>query len=457
MPLQGVWTADEGRLPPWKGDFHNDLNTQTTYLPYHAAGLIDSGASFLDFNWTLLPAYREFARRFYGLAAGAVVPGVMALDGQPLGGWPRYSLSPTMGAWVAHSFYLHWKHTGEPQFLTTRALPFAAAIGEALRLLLREDARGRLVLPLSSSPEVFDNSLAAWLTPNSNFDLALLRWLFGALDEMHRAAGQAADAARWRATLDRLDPLDVDPATGALTLARGLPLHDSHRHFSHTMAFHPLGLLDPRRNAGERRTVEASLDQLQRLGTREWVGYSFSWMAAMLARADRADGSLEYLKTFLRAFVLRNGFHVNGDQTKSGLSRFTYRPFTLEGNFLAMHAVQEMLLRSVGAYEAATHGKGRGPHWEVDLHVFPAVPGAWRDVSMRDLRAEGGLRVTAERRGGLTERIRITATHAAHIRLHDPFGGAPAGWSRPGIEAGGATYELRLEPGETITGQRARP
>jgi alpha-L-fucosidase 2 len=76
---------------------------------------------------------------------------------------------------------------------------------------------------------------------------------------------------------------------------------------------------------------------------------------------------------------------------------------------------------------------------------------------MRDLRAEGGLRVTAERRGGLTERISITAPHAAQVRLQDPFGGAPAAWSRPGIELRGPAYELRLERGETITGRRARP
>ena len=25
MPLQGVWTADNGELPPWKGDYHHDL------------------------------------------------------------------------------------------------------------------------------------------------------------------------------------------------------------------------------------------------------------------------------------------------------------------------------------------------------------------------------------------------------------------------------------------------
>ena len=49
MPLQGVWTADNGGLPPWKGDYHNDLNTQMTYIAYQAAGHFDEGACYLDF------------------------------------------------------------------------------------------------------------------------------------------------------------------------------------------------------------------------------------------------------------------------------------------------------------------------------------------------------------------------------------------------------------------------
>ena len=36
ISLQAVWTADNGRLPPWKGDFHHDLNTQLSYWPAYA-------------------------------------------------------------------------------------------------------------------------------------------------------------------------------------------------------------------------------------------------------------------------------------------------------------------------------------------------------------------------------------------------------------------------------------
>ena len=45
MPLQGVWSADAGSLPPWKGDYHNDLNTQMTYIAYRTSGDFDEGAT----------------------------------------------------------------------------------------------------------------------------------------------------------------------------------------------------------------------------------------------------------------------------------------------------------------------------------------------------------------------------------------------------------------------------
>ncbi len=67
IPLQGVWTEDDGSLPPWKGDYHNDLNTQMTYVAYQEAGLFPQGESFLNFNWDLLSAYQRFARSFYGV------------------------------------------------------------------------------------------------------------------------------------------------------------------------------------------------------------------------------------------------------------------------------------------------------------------------------------------------------------------------------------------------------
>ena len=102
MPLQGVWTRDDGGLPPWKGDYHHDLNTQMTYLPYHAAGLTDCGAQLhqhlLGPPARLPPVRPRLLRRRRGRHAS-----VATLAGKPTGGWAQYSLPPTNGLWVGHS------------------------------------------------------------------------------------------------------------------------------------------------------------------------------------------------------------------------------------------------------------------------------------------------------------------------------------------------------------------
>ena len=82
IPLQGVWTADNGGLPPWKGDYHNDLNTQMTYMAYQSAGRFNEGASYLDYLWDRRDVFRQFAQDFYG-TEGLACPGVMTLAGQP--------------------------------------------------------------------------------------------------------------------------------------------------------------------------------------------------------------------------------------------------------------------------------------------------------------------------------------------------------------------------------------
>jgi alpha-L-fucosidase 2 len=441
MPLQGVWTADSGSLPPWKGDYHNDLNTQMTYMAYFAAGHFDEGASFIDYLWERLPRWRRFAREFYGLKEGAATPGVMTLAGEPLGGWPMYSLSPTMSAWCAHLFYLHWRYTMDDAFLRERAWPWCREVGIFSRAMLREGADGVWVLERSSSPEVFDNTPRAWLEPNSNYDLMSLRMLFLALSEMADALGKSAEADTWRTWSDRLGPWHVRE-DGTLKLCAREDLTSSHRHLSNLMGLHPFNLITIEGGPADRQIIKASLLEWERLGTRGWVGYSFSWMAALRARVGDAEAALRHLDVFTRAFILRNGFHVNGDQLRAGFSEFTYRPFTLEGNFLGMHALQEMLLQSWSPTP--------GTRDTEVIRIFPATPWRWHDASFRDLRTEGGHLVSARRRNNATQWFALTAGRDGMIRIRDNFAGRVPQWNRLGVHKDDQLFVVRLRRGQTI-------
>ena len=399
IPLQGVWTTDDGTLPRWRGDYHNNLNTQLTYWAYLNSGRFDQGLSFIDFMWSLKPKHEEFARGFFGVRAGHIVPGVMALDGKPMGSWFQYTLSPTMGAWVSQSFYQHWRHTMDKAFLAERAYPYCAGIGEALLELMKpDDKTGKLKLPLSSSPEIHGNTQAAWLTPNSNNDLAIMHWLFAANAEMADALARTADAAKWKTALSKLDDLAVEGDAGALRLSPDESLTKAHRHFSHLMAIHPLGILNVEGSDRDRAIIDASLAQLEQLGFGDYCGYSHAWRACMMARAGRPEQALESLKHYM-PLTRRSGFHCN----------YLRSPvITLEGNFAAGQAVHEMLLQS----------------WGGKLRIFPAVPGQWKDAAFESLRAEGGFIVSARRVAGKTVSVTITSTVDQSLSLINPFGDA---------------------------------
>jgi alpha-L-fucosidase 2 len=447
MPLQGVWTADNGGLPPWKGDYHNDLNTQMTYIAYPAAGHFDEGLAYLDFLWDRRSVFTAFARDFYR-TPGLACPGVMSLAGQPLGGWGMYSMSPTMSAWSAHLFYLHWRYTMDDTFLRQRAWPWSRDVGLCMKGLLRTNVQGVLVLPLSSSPEIFDNTPRAWLTPNSNYDLMSLRMLFLALAEMADAQGLGAEARQWSELSQRLGPYHVRD-DGTLKISSDENLPGSHRHLSNLMGLHPFNLINIDNPDAELRVIDPTLAEWDKFGSSAWCGYSYSWMSALRARVGRAEEAVRLLDIYAKAFVLRNGFHANGDQTKSGFSSFTYRPFTLEGNFLAMHAVHEMLLQS--------WSPSPGKRDTEVIRLFPAAPWRWHDVAFNDLRAEGGYRVSAQRVNNATTWFRIVATRDGVLRLRDNFGDRTPSWNRKGVKKIGPNYQVQVRAGDRLEATLLKP
>ena len=405
ITLQAVWTADNSRLPPWKGDFHHDLNTQLSYWPSFSSNHLEEALAFLDWLWWCRPVAEQYTRSYFG-TKGLAFAGVSTLTGAPMGGWIQYSLSPTVSAWLAQHFYLHWRYSMDGTFLKERAYPWIRAVAIHLDGMSVRDSMGRRKLPLSSSPEINDNRVDAWFKETTNFDLSLIRWLFGAAGELALELGLKEDAAKWNAIRQEWPELAVGP-NGKLLVAPDYELKESHRHFSHLMSIHPLGLLDWDRGEQDRSIISASLTDLERLGTDWWCGYSYAWFGSMWARARNGEKAAEALRTFATCFCLPNSFHVNGDQSGTGRSKFTYRPFTLEGNFACAQGIQEMLIQSHNGI----------------LRVFPAVPQSWEDASFSQLRAEGALLVSAVRSGGRTTSVTILSEKGGSVKVLNPFDG----------------------------------
>jgi alpha-L-fucosidase 2 len=169
--------------------------------------------------------------------------------------------------------------------------------------------------------------------------------------------------------------------------------------------------------------INNTLRNMEKQGPDWWTGYSYSWMGNLYARALEGEKAAKALRDFATCFTLPSSFHVNGDQSGTGKSKFTYRPFTLEGNFAFAAGIHEMLLQS---------------HTGI-VKIFPAIPDSWENVSFKTLRTEGAFLVSATRENGTCTRVEITAEKGGSLRLADPF--------HEGIDP--KILELTLGKGET--------
>lgn len=429
ISLQAIWTADNGKLPPWKGDYHHDLNTELSYWPVYTSNHLEEGLGYLNTVWGQLPVYREYTRNFFQ-KDGINIPGVATLMGEPMGGWCQYAMSQTTSAWIAYHFYLHWKYSADKLFLEKKAYPFIKKVAIYLEQMLEKDAKGIRRLEFSTSPEIFDNSLKAWFTDMTNYDLALIKNLFFLAAELAGELNLLGDKERWENIRCELPELDVD-GQNCLTFAPGFPYNESHRHFSHAMAIYPLGLLDITDGERARDIISSTIKQLDAYGSDYWTGYSFSWLGNLKARAGDGDGAAEALRIFAECFCLKNMFHANGDQSGTGKSKFTYRPFTLEGNFAFASGILEMLLQS---------------HTGV-IRLFPAIPKDWRDVSFCKLRAQGGFLVSAAMVRGKLNKVKIVSEKGRLLRLKLP---QTVIASKPFIRISDEIIEFKTEIGECI-------
>lgn len=95
--------------------------------------------------------------------------------------------------------------------------------------------------------------------------------------------------------------------------------------------------------------------------------------------------------------------------------------------------------------------------WGGVIRVFPGVPSSWPDVTVHDVAVEGAFLLSAVRRGGTTQFVRIKSLAGEPCRvapgLPGPYDvrrlsvGVPA---PPWRDLGDGTLELDLEAGDDV-------
>jgi len=438
ISLQAIWTADDGNLPPWKGDFHHDLNTQLSYWPGYSGNHLDLTEGFTNWLWKVKEENRRWTKEYFEVD-GLNVPGVTTISGKPMGGWIQYSMSPTTSAWLAQHFYWQARYTRDKK-TAQKALIYLMDVNSYIENLHKKTKTDSSFILLSSSPEYNNNSIKAWFKSTTNYDRALIFSLtpeiLNLLKIMH---SDYADVDLVPTKFHNAGLKDYFTNETGLTIAPNHDLEHSHRHHSPYIAIHPLGLLNVE-DSLDKIIIDNSIKHIEKLGTREWVGYSFTWMACIYARAQNGDSAAINLKRFTTNFVSSNSFHLNGDQKGGQYTDATYRPFTLEGNFAFAQGIHEMLLQSHKDF----------------IEVFPAIPKDWKNVSFKTLRAEGAFLVSAKKENAAPLEVKIQSEAGGLLRIKLPF----KTWINTGIDRSkikviNGIAEMKTSKGQTITFKNA--
>lgn len=403
ITLQGLWTLD-GRMPPWSGDYHLDMNVEESTWPIYTSNHLELGQPLYDFFLDCLPRFQKNCREFFGFD-GAWSGCALGPGGVRVHGYPPTEFWPGNGAWLAHQYWMHWRYSMDRDFLRDKAVPFMKPFLRTYMNLLEEGEDGKLHIPLSSSPEYHEGGIRAW-TSDPNCDLFLIRFLAQSLLEAGKILNlNDPEAGRWREILDRL--VDYHADENGLKISREMGLGFSHRHHSHLMGIYPLDLLSVEDGENTRDLIRRSIEHWRRTGYMMWTGWAFPWASGIASRAGYPNMSWAMLDMYANGFITPATLHVNGDYRQFGYSQFTYEPMTLEAGFAYAAALMEMLLQS---------------HRGI-IRVFPAMPDAWNDASFVGLRAEGAFLVSAVMKKGEIWEVDIISEAGGQCRLKNPLGG----------------------------------
>jgi alpha-L-fucosidase 2 len=154
MNLQGIWNPL--MLPPWRSNFHININLQEAYWFAEQANLPDCHEPLFTFTEKLVENGKETAQKMLGVKRGFVAghrtdawfyTGMTAVE-------PCHGMYVVSNSWLAQHLMEHYRFTKDKNFLQTRAYPL---IREAALFfvdwLVPDPRSGKLVSGPSASSE----------------------------------------------------------------------------------------------------------------------------------------------------------------------------------------------------------------------------------------------------------------------------------------------------------------
>lgn len=364
--LQGIWCI--AKQPPWRCDFHTDVNIQMNYWFTQVSNLADCFLPLAHWIDSIREVRKEETRRVFGVERGWL----MRSENGPFGG-STWHVQKGDSAWLCQNLWDQYAFTQDREYLERYAYPVMKEISEFWVDHLKELPDGTLVAPEGRSPEhgpvgvdgvtydqclcwdLFNNTIEA--SETLGVDEQFRNELIGKRDRL-----LGPQIGKWGQLQEWMEDID-DPK-------------DDHRHVNHMIGVYPgrqiHASIAPEFAEAARVGVTARRDHGP-----QHPGWSRVWKSCLFARLGDAESAYGDLVNVIAKKIYGNLWAV-------------HPPFQIDANFGYAAGINEMLIQSHIQNDDRSHA----------IELLPGLPTAWAEGSVNGIRARGGFEFDLAWRGG---------------------------------------------------------
>lgn len=412
--LQGLW--NESNDPPWRSDYHSNINIQMNYWLAEPANLSECAVPYLDYINSMREVKKESTKKQYPGVRGWTVK----TENNIFGG-SSFLWNTPGSAWYMQGIWDHYTFTKDRKYLKDFAYPIIKEVVNFWDDHLKHRPDGTLVSPLGWSPEHGPTE------DGVTYDQEIVYDLFTNYIEAADALG--IDKSYRDHVLDMREHL-LMPKIGKWGQLQEWETDrddpkDTHRHSSNLFGLHP----------GRRITVtktpelaKAAKISLQARGD-ESTGWSMAWKMNFWARLQDGDHAYQILNNFITLVGGSGVDYNNGGGVYANLF-CAHPPFQIDGNLGYVAGVSEMLVQSQAG----------------EIQLLPALPKAWSTGNTHGLLARGAFEIMSmEWKDGKVTRLLIRSLAGGECVLSSPNDLKVSNYSKDIVRS---SYKFQTEAGK---------